>query len=131
MELIGATPVIGSATDRMVVVDADGVLKTIAPTAAPAIRTETANYTALAADETILVNATSGTVVITLPNAATATGKKYTVKKIDTSGNGVNVRSAGGTIDGNAAGTGITGSLPWQGWVFQSDGTNWFIVSRI
>jgi len=123
----------GASTDKVVVADANGVLKTVDKTtlAPSAIRTETANYTALAADETILVNANGGAVTITLPAANTAAGKKYAVKKIDASANGVQVISAGGTIDGNAAGTGVTGTLSWQGWVFQSDGTNWFIISRI
>ncbi|MCX2576140.1 beta strand repeat-containing protein, partial [Pedobacter sandarakinus] len=124
----------GGGSDKIVVADIDGVLKTVDRStliSAPAIRTETNNYTALAADETILVDASSGAVVITLPAASSALGKKYSVKKIDASSNGVNVVSAGGTIDGNAAGTGVTGTLSWQGWVFQSDGTNWFIISRI
>ncbi|MCZ4242371.1 beta strand repeat-containing protein [Pedobacter punctiformis] len=122
----------GVGSERIVVADASGVLKTISALPASAIRTETANYSAVVTDETILIDATSAAVKVTLPAAsASIKGKKYTVKKIDTTGNGVNVISSGGTIDGNAAATGITGTLSWQGWVFQCDGVNWFIVSRI
>jgi len=96
-----------------------------------AIATKTAAYTATLTDETILVNAISSTVAITLPDAATATGKKYIVKKIDTTSNAITVKAIAGAIDGNAAGTGISGTLPWQGWILQSDGTNWYVVGKI
>lgn len=118
---------VGTGGDRIVVADADGVLKTIdAPTTA-AIRTETANYAAVVTDETILVNAAGGTVTVTLPSAPTV-GKKYNVKKIDATANTVNVSGNGHNIDGNAT---VSGTLPYQGWVMQYDGTNWFIISRI
>ncbi|MDQ8006030.1 MAG: hypothetical protein REI64_14605, partial [Pedobacter sp.] len=122
----------GLATDNLVVADANGVLKTIAASTSTAIETKSADYTMLATDETILVQTgVATTVKITLPAAAaTNKGKRYTVKMIEGTG-AVNVVSAGGTIDGNAAATGITGASIWQGWVIQSDGTNWFVVSRI
>jgi hypothetical protein len=124
-------------SDNILTTDANGVMKKTAATLADfalivnSIRTETTNYTAVTADETILVNAAGGNVVITLPNATSIKGKKYNVKKIDVTGNTVQVISAGGTVDGNAAATGVSGTLSWQGWVFQSDGTNWYIISRI
>jgi len=97
----------------------------------PAIATKSGDYTATLNDETILVNATSAAVTITLPDATTATGKKFIVKKIDTTSNAVTVKATAGNIDGIAPATGIAGSLPWQGWVIQSDGTNWYVVGRI
>lgn len=112
-------------------VDVNGKVVTIAASTSAAIRTEPADYTALTTDETILVDATSGLVKITLPAATLVKGKRYNVKKIDASANGAQVISAGGTIDANAAGTGVTTTLSWQGWVFQSDGSNWYIISRI
>lgn len=118
---------VGATTDRIVVADANGVLKTIAPSTTAAIRTETANYAAVATDETILVNATAGTVVVTLP-AAPTTGKKYNVKKVDSTSNTVTVNGNGRNIDGMAT---VSGTLPYQGWVMQYDGANWFIISRI
>lgn len=119
----------GSATDKIVVADAAGVLKTItAPNVGTAIETKATSYTLLDADETILVDASAGDVTITLP-AAPIKGKKYNVKKIDNSVNAAIVSTGSAkTIDGN---TSISGTLPYQGWVMQYDGTNWFIISRI
>lgn len=67
--------------------------------------TKTANYTVLLADWnntntlTIIVDATAGNVVITLPTASTVAGKMINVKKIDASVNTVTV-SATQNIDG-------------------------------
>lgn len=117
------------ATDKIVVVNADGVLKTISTSSlgAAAIRTATADYTALATDETILVNASSGAVTINLPATPTV-GKRYNVKKVDNTANAVNVSGNGHNIDGSAS---ISGTVPYQGWVMQYDGSNWFIISKI
>lgn len=117
----------GDNTMNIVVADANGVLKTIPASTSVAISTKTANYTALPADETLLVDATSGSVTITLP-ATPVIGKKYNVKKIDSSSNTAVVDGNGKMIDGNAS---VSGSLPYQGWVMQYDGTAWFIISRI
>lgn len=117
----------GTGGDKIVVADANGILKTIAAPTTTAIRTESANYAAAAADETILVNAAGGTVTVTLPSAPTV-GKKYNVKKVDSTANTVTVNGNGHNIDGTAT---ISGTLPYQGWVMQYDGSNWFIISRI
>ncbi|MBV5281080.1 MAG: hypothetical protein JZU53_01465 [Paludibacter sp.] len=77
-------------------------------------------------EETVLV---TGTATITLPDATTCTGRKCNVKNIGTGA--VTVKSAKGTIDGVAATTGILGALQYQGWTFQSDGSNWWIICRI
>jgi len=91
------------------------------------ILTKTGSYTASLTDETILVNAATAT--ITLPDATTCSGKKYNIKYIATGT--VTVISAGGTIDDSPAGTGVTCSVQYQGWTFQSDGTNWWIISKM
>ena len=117
----------GAGGDRIVVADVDGILKTIAAPTTTAIRTESANYAAADADETILVNAAGGTVTVTLPAVPTV-GKKYNVKKLDSTANTVSVSGNGHNIDGTAT---ISGTLPYQGWVMQYDGSNWFIISRI
>ncbi len=106
-------------------VDATGKVVTIAASTSAAIRTEVANYTALLTDETILVDASTGSKVITLPAASAANkGKKYNVKKIaGSASNTVNVISLGGNIDDNVAATGVTGHLIYQGWTFQSEKT--------
>ena len=98
---------------------------TLALTTSP-IKTKGVAYTATMSDETILVNAA---VTITLPAAATCAGKKFTVKNITTNGSVVTVNvTGGGTIDDAAS---ILGSMPYQGWTFQSDGAEWYIVSRM
>ena len=64
----------------------------------PMIKTVTADYNALSTDHTILANATGGDVDVTLPVASTIKGQIFIVKKIDSSGNAVNVSGDGGTI---------------------------------
>jgi hypothetical protein len=84
-----------------------------------------ANYSATSADGTILVDCTAGSRIITLPAAATNKGLKISIKKVDASGNSMVVNSAGGNIDGVASKTTI---VPNQGYIFQSNGTNWYVV---
>lgn len=98
------------------------------PEAVKAIITQTSSYTALATDETILVN-NSADVTITLPVAsATNKGKIYNIKKIATNESSfVNISAGASTIDGVAS---IYGATPNQGWTLQSDGAAWFLVSR-
>lgn len=91
------------------------------------IVTKTSNYNALATDETILVDATSNAVTVTLPSAALSLGKKFNIKKIDTSDNNVIIKSVAGAIDTM---TSISGGLWLQTWILQSDGVNWFVISH-
>lgn len=92
-----------------------------------AIATKTGNYTATLDDDTILVDATSGAITITLPAASTATNKVLTVKKIDSSANTVTVApNAAETIDGA---TTMVLSAPWAPHRAQCDGTAWFALS--
>ena len=93
-----------------------------------AVTTKSTNYSATGVDHTILVNANAGSVVITLPSAVLLTGKTFTIKKIDGSGNSVTAMpSSGQTIDG-----GVDFLLPaaWRYITVQSDGLNWFIISN-
>ena len=115
----------GIATDKVVVADAQGVLKTVS--AMPGIRTEIQDYSAVLADETILADAAGTSVTITLP-LEPVMGKKYNIKKIDTSDNKVTISGNGKTIEGLST---ISGALPYQGWVLQYNGSSWFIISRI
>jgi hypothetical protein len=119
----------GSTSDNLMAVDSStGVLKTISQTTVGnAIATKTAAYTVTATDDTILVDASGASVTITLP-ATPVTGKKCNVKKIDASSNTVSVSGNSHTIDGSST---ISGTLPYQGWIMQYDGTNWFIIGRI
>lgn len=75
----------GAATDKIVVADADGVLKTIA---AVNIIKITSAYTALNTDVTILANTTSGGFILTIPAAAPANkGRVLIVRKTDETSN--------------------------------------------
>jgi len=90
------------------------------------IVTKTANYTATAGDHTILGDATSGAITITLPSAAGIAGRVYVVKKIDNSTNAVTVAASGSeTIDGA---TSVSLSTQWGSVRVQSDGSNWFKI---
>lgn len=112
----------------------DTTLKSVSDKAnlsSPAVNSQSANYTVLTSDQnkTILVNATSGNITITLLASATAgSGFELTIKKTDSTANTV-------TIDGNGSET-IDGATT-QVLAFQnnsmtiiSDGTNWQIKDR-
>ena len=100
---------------------------------ARSVVTKTANYTATINDSTILVDATTGNITITLPTAASAynstdnTGLILKIKRVasDSSANSV-------TIDGNGAETidnALTQSVvAAEVWVLQSDGTEWHAI---
>ncbi|MGS4344882.1 beta strand repeat-containing protein [Myroides odoratus] len=98
---------------------------------ANAVKTVAAATALAATDAVVLVNAqaapTEG-IVITLPDAdATNKGKKYTIKKLDTNEDGYVV------IAGNVAGLNgktLETGLPYSGWDFVSDGTQWQIVNK-
>jgi len=47
------------------------------------------SYTLSTDDQLLRVNATAGSVVITLPLASTCKGRRYTIKRTDASGNAV------------------------------------------
>ena len=90
------------------------------------VRTITASTTIRIIDETVLVDATSGPVTLTLISAV-ATPCQFTVKKIDSSANPVTVAALSGqTIDGSP-----TATLPerWNKMTFAPDGTgNWSLL---
>ncbi len=103
--------------------------RTVTQTRAVQTTTQVGAYAVAATDDVVLVNTNAGSFDVTLPNANVVTGRRVTVKRITTSANVVTVKSAGGTIDGVAAGTGIAlagGSL--NAITVVSDGTNWWII---
>lgn len=90
-----------------------------------AVTTKTANYTATTADYVILVDATGGAVTITLPTAVGNTGKVFVVKRLDASGNTVDVDGNGSqTIDGALT---LNIAVQWASYNLISDGTNFLI----
>jgi hypothetical protein len=89
----------------------------------------TASATLILNDSIVLVDATAGAVTVTLPPALNAEEKRFTIKKVDASGNAV-------TIDGNGAETidgAATKSLAAQynAYDIVSQNGAWWIVSQI
>jgi hypothetical protein len=95
------------------------------PAALPVVTTVTANTVVGTVDATILADATSGALTITLPDPATSPGEKVTVKKKDAGAALVTVVPSLGTIDGDTS-----FALEFQGEYVrvQSDGGNWYII---
>lgn len=86
------------------------------------LRSISSNYIAVDADS-LLVDASSGAISITLPHASLAA--RILVKKIDSSVNAVTIVTPGSeTIDGSAS---LTISTQNEAYGFISDGNNWFI----
>lgn len=83
---------------------------------------------AVATHYTVLADATSSAILLTLPDAATCEGAIIRVKCINADAE-VKIITAGGTIDATAGATGITLSVH-DGREFQSNGTNWYIISK-
>lgn len=89
-------------------------------------RTSAIDLTLDETHRTVLIDATAAARTVTLPTAASAKHRVYTVKKIDASANTVTIDPAGAeTIDGVATQVLTT---QWQAFKIQSDGTAWFIV---
>jgi len=93
------------------------------------ITTTTSNYSATAADNTILANTSSSAITITLPAPGPIRGRIYTIKKI---GNGgidreLTINPTGGTIDG---GTAYTIYNDWTYVTLQTDGSNWYVIKK-
>ena len=90
------------------------------------IVTKTSDYTATEYDYTILCDATSGDITITLPNAALVIGHVYSIKKIDSTTNTVTIEAlVSDTIDGSNT---VSTDIQWTSIFIQSDGNNWYII---
>ena len=92
--------------------------------------TTTTNYVASSSNDVILCDVTTGSILVTLPDASLVEGCTIYVKKKDTSTNDITVQDAGAnTIDGSATATlsGSGGAQPGIGLV--SDGANWYILN--
>lgn len=83
-----------------------------------------ATYTITEDDGTILVNASSAAVTVTLPEHEA--GRIFTVLKTDSSGNAVTLKPGSGTINGATTQSTTT---QYGKFTVQSDGTNWFIIA--
>lgn len=90
---------------------------------ASSIRATTTNGNITSTD--CVVTAT-GAITLTLPTAASITGREYVIKNIG--GGSITAASAGGTIDGATTQTIVTGTGAMSSMKFKSDGTNWIIT---
>lgn len=106
----------------------DATHKQYVDAATTAIAVKSADYAATLLDRTLAVSANAGPCTITLPSAASAPGKQFTVKKTDSSGNSITVQpTVSQTIDG-AVNFALTNQ--WQYITIQSDGANWLIIGN-
>lgn len=90
--------------------------------------TKTSGYVATTADDVVLVDATTGSIIIDLPAVASAIGHRMSVKKIDATANTVTVRGhLAEVIDGSN--TQVLSSQ-WTSidFVPNGSGTAWFII---
>ena len=89
-----------------------------------AISTVTADYTAVITDYTILSNSTAGGFTITLPNAATSTGKVYVIRKTDETHNLLTFSPALKLTE-----TTMISSINFPKTIrIQSNGTSWYVI---
>ena len=108
---------------------ADGVGLTAANAASfGVVRSVSASTTILTGDYAILANSTAAFINVSLPAAATATGRIYFVKRVNAGANNVTVDGFGSeTIDG--ATTHVL-SAQWARVEIISSGTAWFIIAH-
>lgn len=122
-------PSVQGAAGTVLTNDGSGILSwaesTAQATSAP-ISTKSSNYTLTTADGTILVDATSGGITITLPSAASATESIFTIKKKDVTSNAVTVDASGAELIDGA----VTYALntQYEAIKIQSDGSAWWII---
>jgi len=91
---------------------------------APAMKTVTADYAMSWADESILADASSAAITVTLPDPASYPNYEVMIKKIDSSANAVTITPYGSeTIDGASS---LTLANQNDAVRLRSDGTNWF-----
>lgn len=87
------------------------------------------DYTLSLEDQTILADASTGSLDIILPDPSQMKGKRYTIKKSDTNQNSyINVT---GDIDQIGVEITIYTGVPYTGWDLISDGDKWQIVNTL
>jgi hypothetical protein len=92
-----------------------------------AVTTENSNYTADENDYTILCN--TGSMTVNLPDASSVDGRIYVIKKISATAGNITIDPNGSqTIDGASTNTELTSQ--WSTMMIQSDGSDWFILSK-
>ena len=95
---------------------------------AKALVNKTTTYTATASDSIITCDGTSGAFNVTLPTAASITGREYTIKKTDSSANACTVATTSSqTIDAN---TTYSLATQWKYVTVVSNGSNWLVIAN-
>lgn len=90
--------------------------------------TKTGTYAIAATDYLVVCDSSGGTFTVTLPTAIGATGKQYTIKKIDSSVIAVAIATTSSqTIDGVTTNSVNT---PFEQLTVVSNGANWLIIDR-
>ncbi len=89
--------------------------------------TEKTSTFTLSTEMVVLVDASGGDIIITLPSASSNTHKVYYIKKVDSSGNVITLKGniASETIDGEVS---IDISFQYQYIAVICDGSDWFII---
>lgn len=90
----------------------------------------TGNGGATSGNETVLANAGSNAITITLPSAVSFPGIIHTIKKVDSGPNIVSIYTVTSqTIDGTiASSTPIQIKVPYVSLSLASDGLNWYVI---
>jgi hypothetical protein len=91
-----------------------------------AISTKTGNYVVLTTDNVLLANCASGSIIFSLPSAASAAGQVFFFKKIDATGNAMTIQANGAeVIDGSNTQFTV---VQWESFTVVSDGSAWYIL---
>jgi hypothetical protein len=94
-----------------------------------AIRTVSTNTTATNTDKTILVNASTASVIISLPAAASSNSLRLNIKALTTNGgaNTITIDPNGSeTIDGSSAS--LTTTTAYTSWQLHCNGSAWYLI---
>jgi hypothetical protein len=111
-------------SDGQILKLASGLPSWAAQSALLTVVSKTSAYTITSSDDLILSDSSGGAFTLTLPSAASNSGKIFYIKKIDSSANGVVVARAGSdTIDGA---TSYTLSTQWESITLISNGSGWY-----
>lgn len=116
-----------AANGTVLTANGSGGTSWLTPGSSITVTSKTTAYTASAADDLILVSAASAAWTLSLPAAATVTGKQFRIKKTDSSANAVTIDPSGSeTIDGMTTYP-LNGQYNWI--VICSDGTGWVKIA--
>lgn len=123
----------GSTSDKIVVVNTDGVLKTISQTSGGTMRIRrTFASTAIvdATDDVLLVDASNatGNIIITVP-ASISAGRVFTIKRVDIGNVTVTIQFTSGTIDETDTYITVGNKVTYQ--IITEGQNKWQTISRV